>query len=59
MNILFWNIQKKSSFFDTIIDIVDEEQIDILLLTEFPYVDSYGNPKDYISLMRSKLQKKS
>lgn len=57
MNILFWNIQKKSSFFDTIVDIVDEEQIDILLLTEFPYTDPDGNPLDYIPLMCSKLQK--
>ena len=56
MNILFWNIQKKSSFFDTIVDIVNEEEIDILLLTEFPYLGLDGNPQDYISLMRSKLQ---
>lgn len=56
MNILFWNIQKKSSFFDTIVDVVNEEQIDILLLTEFPYVDSDGNQKDYISSICSKLQ---
>ena len=56
MNILFWNIQKKYSFFDTIVDIVNEEQIDILLLTEFPYIDSDGHPHDYIPLMCSKLQ---
>lgn len=58
MNILFWNIQKKSSLFDTIAEIVDEEQIDILLLTEFPYADSNGNPQNYIPLMYSTLKNK-
>ena len=58
MNILFWNIQKKSSLFDTIAEIVDEEQIDILLLTEFPYADSNGNPQNYIPLMCSTLKNK-
>ena len=36
MRTLFWNIQKKSSFFPTIKDIVAEEDIDVLALAEFP-----------------------
>lgn len=36
MKVLFWNICKKSNFFDTIVNIVNEEDIDILALAEFP-----------------------
>lgn len=36
MNILFWNIHKKNSFFDTIVSIVKEEDIDIVFFAEFP-----------------------
>lgn len=36
MKVLFWNICKKSNFFDTIANIVIEENVDILALAEFP-----------------------
>ena len=36
MKVLFWNICKKSNFFDTIANIVIEEDVDILALAEFP-----------------------
>ena len=36
MNFLFWNIKRKDSFFNTIIDIVVEEDIDVIAFAEFP-----------------------
>jgi endonuclease/exonuclease/phosphatase family metal-dependent hydrolase len=36
MRFLFWNIQKKDSFFETIVNIVDELSVDVLGLAEFP-----------------------
>lgn len=36
MRFLFWNIQKKDSFFETIADICVEHSIDVLGLAEFP-----------------------
>lgn len=43
MNILFWNIHKKNSFFDVIASFVKEEDIDIVFLAEFPTGE--GNEK--------------
>ena len=39
MNFLFWNIHKKNSFFNTIADIVREEDIDVMAFAEFPVGD--------------------
>lgn len=36
MNILFWNLQEKGTFFDTIVSIVNEEDIDVAFFAEFP-----------------------
>lgn len=36
MNILFWNINKKDTFINTIAEIVREEDIDIVAFAEFP-----------------------
>lgn len=36
MNFLFWNIQKKNTFFDAIREVLICEDIDVLMLAEFP-----------------------
>lgn len=36
MNFLYWNIHKRSNFFDAIVELVCENSIDILMLSEFP-----------------------
>lgn len=50
MRFLFWNIQKKDSFFNTIADIFIEHSIDVLGLAEFPK----GSKDDLISVFRNK-----
>lgn len=40
MRFLFWNIKKKNNFFNLIADLVHEKGIDILLIAEYPDVDS-------------------
>lgn len=51
MNILFWNIKGNRGIFDLISTIVSDENIDILLLTEFPYKDAAGFAHNYIPEM--------
>jgi exonuclease III len=36
MNALFWNIKKKDTFTDTIVNIVREEDVDLIAFAEFP-----------------------
>lgn len=36
MNFLFWNLQRKDTFFATILSIIREEDIDIVAFAEFP-----------------------
>lgn len=36
MNFLYWNIHKRANFFDAIVELVCENEIDILMLAEFP-----------------------
>lgn len=36
MNALFWNIKKKDTFTNTIVNIVREEDIDLIAFAEFP-----------------------
>lgn len=40
MNFLFWNLNKKTSFFGTIADIISEKRIDILAVAEFDALDA-------------------
>ena len=56
MNVLFWNICKNSNIFNLISVIAKEEDIDILLLAEFPYTDASGRTKDYIPDMLAELK---
>ncbi|MBQ0142678.1 MAG: endonuclease/exonuclease/phosphatase family protein [Prevotellaceae bacterium] len=35
MNFLYWNIHKRASFFDAIVEMVCENEVDILMLAEF------------------------
>lgn len=36
MNFLYWNIHKRVNFFDAIVELVCENEIDVLMLAEFP-----------------------
>lgn len=56
MNVLFWNIRKNSGIFDLITTIVKEEEIDVLLLAEFPNKDANGSAKDYTPELLAKLR---
>lgn len=47
MNVLFWNIRGNSSIFPCLGKIVKSENIDVLLLAEFPYKKTKGQELDY------------
>ncbi|MGH6668639.1 hypothetical protein R3O55_012750 [Bacteroides hominis] len=47
MNFLFWNINKKNNFFDVIRDVLYTEDIDILMIAEYPLDD----PEELLSII--------
>lgn len=36
MNFLFWNVEKKPTCYDVIIDVVEDNNIDVIAIAEFP-----------------------